>query len=296
EEIFCDIEAPQDGGWEQDPDTLDTWFSSALWTFSTLGWPDEKSPDLLTYHPTSFMNPGYEILFFWVARMILMSGFLLGEVPFKIAYIHGMLRNAQGQKFSKSLDNGINPIDVINQYGSDALRMSVVVGIGPGNDGNFDLQKVKGYRNFSNKLWNIARFVLMSVPDDVSDVMKSSLIPQDQKILEELNAFVKEVTEDMEQYRFYIAAEKIYHYIWHTFADKIIEESKPKLTNEDAKIKSSAQRMLLEILITCLKLLHPFMPFITEEIYSKLAIKDKKLLIVEDWPAVSILDQLGIIN
>lgn len=283
-EIFVDIEAPKELGWEQDPDTLDTWFSSALWTFSTLGWPDENALDLKIYHPTSFMNPGYEILFFWVARMILMSGFLLGEVPFKIAYIHGMLRDAKGQKFSKSLDNGIDPLDVINQYGADALRMSVLVGIGPGNDGNFDLQKVKGYRNFSNKIWNIARFVLMSLPDEVSEITKAPLTDTDQKLLDELGVFAKDVTQDMEQYRFYLAAEKIYHYVWHTFADKIIEESKPKLASEDPAIKASTQRMLLEILTTSLKLLHPFMPFITEEIYSILPIKNKKLLMIENWP------------
>ena len=286
DEIFCDTDAPTDTGWEQDPDTLDTWFSSALWTFSTLGWPNEDASDLKTYHPTSFMNPGYEILFFWVARMILMSGFLLGEVPFKIAYIHGMLRNAQGQKFSKSLDNGINPIDIIDQYGADALRMSVLVGVGPGNDCNFDQNKVKGYKHFGNKLWNIARFVLMSLPNDISTVLKSPLTPEDQKLIDELNVSIKEITDDMDQYRFYLAAEKIYHYTWHTFADKIIEESKSKLANKDDKVKVSAQRMLLEILITCLKLLHPFMPFVTEEIYSKLPIKDKKLLMVEDWPIV----------
>ena len=285
-EIFCDTDAPTNIGWEQDPDTLDTWFSSALWTFSTLGWPNEDASDLKTYHPTSFMNPGYEILFFWVARMILMSGFLLGEVPFKIAYIHGMLRNAQGQKFSKSLDNGINPIDIIDQYGADALRMSVLVGVGPGNDCNFDQNKVKGYKHFGNKLWNIARFVLMSLPNDISTVLKSPLTPEDQKLIDELNVSIKEITDDMDQYRFYLAAEKIYHYTWHTFADKIIEESKSKLANKDYKVKVSAQRMLLEILITCLKLLHPFMPFVTEEIYSKLPIKDKKLLMVEDWPIV----------
>jgi valyl-tRNA synthetase len=149
DEIICDIEAPKGTGWEQDEDTLDTWFSSALWTFSTLGWPDEKTSDLLNHHPTDFMNPGYEILFFWVARMILMSQFLLGQIPFKTVYLHGMLRDAQGRKFSKSLDNGIDPIDVINQYGADALRMSVIVGIGPGNDVNFDMQKVKAYVDFS---------------------------------------------------------------------------------------------------------------------------------------------------
>src|SRR3989344_1870690 len=207
-EIFCDTDAPTNIGWEQDPDTLDTWFSSALWTFSTLGWPNEDASDLKTYHPTSFMNPGYEILFFWVARMILMSGFLLGEIPFKIAYIHGMLRNAQKQKFSKSLDNGIDPIDIIEKYGADALRMAVLVGVGPGNDCNFDENKVKGYKHFGNKLWNIARFVLMSLSDDTSTILESPLTPEDQKLIDELMVSTKEVTEDMDQYRFYLAAEK----------------------------------------------------------------------------------------
>ncbi|HXK40569.1 MAG TPA: valine--tRNA ligase, partial [Candidatus Paceibacterota bacterium] len=261
---FCDAK------FTQDPDTLDTWFSSALWTFSTLGWPDENSSDLKTYHPTSFMNPGYEILFFWVARMILMSGFLLGEIPFKTVYLHGILRDSKGQKFSKSLDTGTNPVDVIEQYGTDALRMSVLVGIAPGNDGNFSLDKVKAYKHFANKLWNIARFVLISIPDDASDIMDDRLVPEDEKILAELGVFVKGITEHMDNYRLYLAADEIYHYVWHTFADKIVEESKAKLASEDPAVKASTQRMLTEMLTTSLKLLHPFMPFVTEEIYSKL--------------------------
>jgi len=275
---FCDAK------FTQDPDTLDTWFSSALWTFSTLGWPDENSSDLKTYHPTSFMNPGYEILFFWVARMILMSGFLLGEIPFKTVYLHGILRDSKGQKFSKSLDTGTNPVDVIEQYGTDALRMSVLVGIAPGNDGNFSLDKVKAYKHFANKLWNIARFVLISIPDDASDIMDDRLVPEDEKILAELGVFVKGITEHMDNYRLYLAADEIYHYVWHTFADKIVEESKAKLASEDPAVKASTQRMLTEMLTTSLKLLHPFMPFVTEEIYSKLPIKGKKLLLVEEWP------------
>lgn len=283
--IYVGIEGPEGQGWEQDPDTLDTWFSSALWTFSTLGWPNENAPDLKTYHPTTFMNPGYEILFFWVARMILMSGFLLGEIPFETVYLHGILRDAKGRKFSKSLDNGVDPIDVINQYGTDALRMSMIVGIAPGNDVNFSLDKVKAYKHFSNKLWNIARFVLMSVPEDDSEILNSPLDPEDEKTLAELKTFVGGITEHMDNYRLYMAADEIYHYVWHTFADKIVEESKTKLANENLVVKASAQRMLMEILTVSLKLLHPFMPFITEEIYSKLPIKDKKLLLVENWPA-----------
>ena len=162
--------------------------------------------------------------------------------------------------------------------------MAVLVGVGPGNDCNFDQNKVKGYKHFGNKLWNIARFVLMSISDETSTVMKSSLTSEDQKLISELDTFTRETTEDMDQYRFYLAAEKIYHYIWHTFADKIIEESKPKLANENSEIKLSAQRMLLEILTTSLKILHPFMPFVTEEIYSMLPVKNKTLLLVEKWP------------
>ncbi|MEK9157766.1 MAG: class I tRNA ligase family protein, partial [Patescibacteria group bacterium] len=284
EEVYCDIDAPKGSDWVQDEDTLDTWFSSALWTFSTLGWPDENAPDLKIYHPTDFMNPGYEILFFWVARMVLMSGFLLGEIPFKTVYLHGMLRDSKGQKFSKSADNGINPIDIIDQYGADALRMAMIVGVGPGNDVNFDTNKIKAYKHFGNKLWNIARFVLMSVPDAES-AKQANLTTEDEKVLNELNEFVKEIAGDMDNYRLYLASEKIYHYVWHTFADKIIEESKAKLASEDPAIKLSAQRMLLEILTTSLKILHPFMPFITEELYSKLPIKDKQMLMIESWPS-----------
>lgn len=283
DEIFCGIEAPSGADWEQDPDTLDTWFSSALWTFSTLGWPDENSQDLKTYHPTSFMNPGYEIIFFWVARMILMSGFLLGEVPFTTVYLHGILRDAKGQKFSKSLDNGIDPINMIDQYGADALRMAVVVGIGPGNDANFDQNKVKGYKHFANKLWNIARFVLMSIPD-TGEFLTAKLTADDEKLLADLKATTADVTRDMEEYRFYMASEKIYHYVWHEFADKIIEESKVKLASSDPAIKASAQRTLMEILTISLKLLHPFMPFVTEAIWQELPEKDSEQLMIAKWP------------
>lgn len=286
-DIYCDVEAPVGKGWEQDPDTLDTWFSSALWTFSTLGWPDEKAADLLEYHPTSFMNPGYEIIFFWVARMILMSGFILGDIPFKLVYLHGILRDVQGRKFSKSLDNGVDPLAVINQFGADSLRMSMIVGIGPGNDSNFDPNKVKAYKHFGNKLWNISRFVLINLPKS-GDVLSADLTEIDQTILSDFKKMVGGITKQLDEYKFYLAAEDIYHYIWHTFADKTIEESKTRLNGDDQKAKASAQRMLLEILIASLKLLHPFMPFITEEIYGKIPPSvggpDKKMLMVEAWP------------
>lgn len=283
-EMYCGIKAPTSEGWEQDSDTLDTWFSSGLWTFSTL----DKPGDLKTYHPTDVLETGYEILFFWVARMILMSGYGLGEIPFHTVYLHGTVRDARGRKMSKSLNNGIDPIDVAQKFGADAGRMALIIGNTPGTDSRISEEKIKGYKHFGNKLWNITRFVLMSTEDlnpnrqDLSD--RSCLLKEDIKLLNDLAEISKDVTKDMEEFRFYLAAEKIYHYIWHTFADKIIEESKVKLTNEDSAVKTSAQRMLLEILTTSIKLLHPFMPFITEEIYSKLPLTDKKpLLMIETW-------------
>lgn len=268
---FCDAE------FVQDPDTLDTWFSSALWTFSTLGWP-EDTKDFKTFHPTAFMGPGYEILFFWVARMILMSQFLLGEIPFHTVYLHGILRDKKGQKFSKSLGTGVDPIEMINKYGADALRMSLVVGIGPGNDANFDEQKVLAYKKFANKLWNIARFVLTAAPDGGS-VKEPPLNERDREILAELDTVAKDLVLDMDNYRFYLAGEKIYHYIWHTFADKILEESKPRLSGDDQADKRSTQLMLFRLLETSLVLLHPFMPFITEEIWGSLPDRKQPLII-----------------
>lgn len=284
-ETYVGVQAPEGDGWVQDEDTLDTWFSSALWTFSTLGWPDESSRDLKMFHPTDFMNPGYEILFFWVARMVLMSGFLLGQIPFRTVYLHGVLRDAQGRKFSKSLNNGIEPLEVISKYGTDALRMSLVVAVAPGNDVNFSLDKVKAYQKFANKIWNIARFILMNLPEKTDEILKSPLLPADEKKLDDLRAFVKRTTEHMEKYHLYLASEEIYHEVWHNFADKTIEESKAALNGQDPAAKASAQRMLLESLITHLKLLHPFMPFVTEEIYSHLPIKKAPFLMVETWPA-----------
>ncbi len=281
EEVYCGIEAPEGENWKQDEDTLDTWFSSGLWTFSTLGWPN-KTEDLKNFHPTNVINPGYEILFFWVARMILMSQYLIGTIPFDTVYLHGMLRDAKGQKFSKSLGNGVDPIEIIEEYGADALRMSLIVGIGPGADAKFDIQKVKAYKHFANKVWNITRFVLSNTeswdgkkPEKISEI--------DQIIIDELNTLIKDVTKDMDEYRFYLAAEKLYHYVWHTFADKIIEQSKERLKSDDKNVVVSAQYTLRHLLETSLKLLHPFMPFITEEIWSNL--DKKELLIITKWPS-----------
>ncbi len=251
EETYAGIESPAGEGWVQDEDTLDTWFSSGLWTFSTLGWPDINAKDLKRFHPTSVINPGYEILFFWVARMILMSQYLVGEIPFKTVYLHGMLRDAKGQKFSKSLDNGVNPIEIIDSYGADALRMAMIVGIGPGADAKFDIQKVKAYSKFSNKIWNITRYVLGM---EKTGELKKELV-------EEWDTLANDIKSDMDNFRFYLGAEKLYAYIWHRFADEIIEESKNK--NE----YGATLHFLLESFI---KLLHPFMPFITEEIWSML--------------------------
>jgi len=277
EEIYCGVEEPEGKGWVQDEDTLDTWFSSGTWTFSTLGWPD-KTDDLKTYHPTTFMCPGYELIFFWVARMILMTTYAVGQIPFKTVYFHGMVRDAQGRKFSKSLDNGVDPLEIINQYGTDALRMALTVGIGPGNDSKFDVAKVKAYKNFANKIWNIARFVLENNQELKSDLKIAETDEQNKKYLEEFGNLVKDVTADMENYRFYLAAEKLYHYTWHTFADIIIEESKK---NDNTK------KILMFLFRGQLKLLHPFMPFITEKIWSLLP-NSKNLLMVEKWPSLKI--------
>jgi valyl-tRNA synthetase len=281
EQIYCDIEAPKDIGWEQDSDTLDTWFSSALWTFSTLGWPNETD-DLKNYHPTSVINPGYEILSLWVSRMIMMSGYCLGEAPFRFVYFHGIVRDKDGRKFSKSLNNGIDPIEVIDSNGTDALRMSLTVGIGPGSDVQFDLGKVKGYKHFANKIWNATRYVLQNT-ENVNLAQKPKLTDEDEKRFIELNTIIKDVTEDMDNFRFYLAAEKIYHYFWHTFADKIIEESKANITKGSEEEKISKQWLVREILETSLKLLHPFMPFVTEAIWQEVH-QGKSILMIEKWP------------
>lgn len=283
EEIVCDTEAPQGDGWIQDEDTLDTWFSSGLWTFSTLGWPDEKEfAKNREYHPTTVLETGSDILFFWVARMILMSTYLIGEVPFKTVYLHGLVRDAQGRKISKSLGNNIDPVDLIAKYGADAVRMSLVVAVGPGNDSKVGEDKVKAYKNFANKLWNITRFILTSAGTTAYDQAFIAWSEVDVKYKEVLDSLVKEITKEMNEYKFYLVAEKLYHYAWHEFADKIIEESKPILTGTDEMKKTSRIQFLLYTLETLLKTLHPFMPFITEEIWGSLY--DDKVLMIEEWP------------
>ncbi|NTV44727.1 MAG: valine--tRNA ligase [Candidatus Yonathbacteria bacterium] len=285
EEIHVGAEAPTEGTWEQDPDTLDTWFSSGLWTFSTLGWPEETD-DLRTYHPTTVLETGYDIIFFWVARMILMTTYLLGDVPFKYVYLHGIVRDAKGRKMSKSLGNALDPRELIATYGADATRMSVIVGAAAGNDINLGEDKVKAHKKFANKIWNASRFVLTETADfDITST--PTLAPEDAERLNELNSLVTEVTADIEAFRLYIAAEKLYHHFWHTFADIIIEEAKPRLTWTDTDDRRSAQYTLYTILVTELKLLHPFMPFITEKIWSLFphtSHNNSRFLMTESWP------------
>ncbi len=289
EDVAIGIE-PKEGGWTQDEDTLDTWFSSGIWTFSTLGWPNDTE-DFTTYHPTDLLETGYDILPFWVMRMILMTEFTLNTIPFKTVYLHGLVRDAAGRKMSKSLGNNLDPLDITAKFGADAARMALVVGNTPGTDMRMSEDKIKGYKHFANKLWNIARFVL----DNTSDFdQKLNLVP-----LEKLSAeyygfqfaeldFIKkicvEITADIEEYRIYMASEKIYHYIWHGFADVTIENSK-KLLAMDKETRWVTQYMLQEVFSTYLKLLHPFMPFITEEIYQSMPTKDAEFLMVAKWPS-----------
>ncbi len=240
-----------------------------MWTFSTLGWP-EQTEDLKTYHPTALLETGYDIIFFWVARMILMSQFLLGEVPFKQVYLHGLVRDAQGRKMSKSLGNIIDPLDMSKKYGADAVRLALLVGAAPGNDLKLSEDKIRGYKNFANKIWNIARFVLSQ---ERQGEIKT-------EIKKEFDITAAEVTTHIEQYRLDLAFEKLYQYVWHRFADEIIEESKG--IRQPADEYSATLYYILE---NSLKLLHPFMPFVTEEIWSSLPQKESKLLMVAPWPA-----------
>ncbi|MEN9582802.1 MAG: hypothetical protein RL641_756 [Candidatus Parcubacteria bacterium] len=284
EEIFTGIEAPSENTnnvWTQDEDTLDTWFSSGLWSFSTLGWP-EKTPDLATYHPTDVLETGYEILFFWVARMIMMTGYALDTIPFHTVYLHGTVRAADGRKMSKSLGNGINPLDVARDYGADAGRMALMVGASPGLDTKISYDKIKGYKNFANKLWNIARFVIHYTGADLI-TKPAELSTKDAILLAESDTLFAEITKEIEEYRFHLASEKLYAYVWHNFADIIIEESKPILGGNDTGAHASRAWLLQELLRRSLIGLHPFMPHITEELWSLIPKESDNLLIVTKW-------------
>ena len=278
------LSVPSDTTLDQDPDTLDTWFSSGLWTFSTLGWPNE-TPDLKTYHPTSVLETGHDILPFWVARMILMSTYHTGQIPFSHVYLHGMVRTADGKKMSKSLgDKAIDPLDLIERYGTDALRMACIVGVGPGNDLKLDENDIKGYSKFANKIWNATRFVIENTID-LETVDESNLDADDQPHFDELKALVEEITKEMNEFKFYIVSEKLYHYFWHTFADIHIEWAKTKIAEGGAGAISAKTFLALEIDIL-LRVLHPFMPFITEELWSLLPNKkSEQMLMVSQWPS-----------
>ena len=264
---------------QKETDVFDTWFSSGQWPFATLNYPDGK--DFKTFYPTDVMETGWDILFFWVARMIMFGLYCTKKVPFKYVYLHGLIRDKDRQKMSKSKGNVIDPLGVIDLYGADALRMALVIGTAPGNDPIISEDKIRAYRNFSNKIWNASRFVLMNLTD-FNPNKKVKLTAHDKKILSQLNRLVNDVTKEMEQFAFHRASEKLYHYFWHTFADKIIEQSKPRLQNNSEK--AQAQYLLFTILTTLLKMLHPFMPFVTEAIYQMLPIKNKRLLMIEKWP------------
>jgi valyl-tRNA synthetase len=288
DEIYSGVEAPRGEGWTQDEDTLDTWFSSGLWTFSTLGWP-EKTPDLAGYHPTTVLETGRDIIFFWVARMILMSQYLLGEVPFKTVYLHGLVRDEKGRKMSKSLGNIVDPLTLIDKYGTDALRMAMIVGVGPGSDSNLGEEKIKAYSKFANKLWNISRFVLENT--DGKTHLDAPLDQDDAASIAEFDALLVELTREMDEYKFYLVAEKLYHYVWHTFADILIERSKKKIIDSETsgtlEHAASARRMLSLLMPRILAALHPFMPFITEELWGILGTDTTRTLMVSKWPVVS---------
>lgn len=280
DESKASIDSPGEG-WIKDQDTFDTWFSSGQWPLFVTGYPDGK--DFNTYYPTDIMETGQDLIFKWVPRMVIFGLYLGKRAPFHTVYLHGLVNDANGKKMSKSKGNVVNPIDLTSKYGTDALRMALVVGNTPGTDLALREDKVKGYKNFANKIWNVTRFVLTSV--EVIDSNDSTDISEiDKNIISELNDLSKDITTDMDNFRFYLAAEKLYHYIWHTFADKILEDSKNRLKDADEDTKKSIAYMLKYVLETCLKLLHPFMPFVTEEIWNYLPIKNKNLLMVTAWP------------
>ena len=299
DDLYIEVDPPlNQEHWEQDPDTLDTWFSSGLWTFSTLGWP-QNTQDLKTFHPTDVLETGYDILFFWVARMILMTTTLTGQVPFKNVFLHGLIRDANKQKMSKSKGNVIEPLEMTAKYGTDALRFALIFNTAPGTDMSIAEDKIKGMKHFGNKLWNIARFVLASVepsataasePQSMEWILKQvqddKTTNADKEMLSALKFAIEQVTESLDNFQLHAAAQEIYQFTWHAFADVYIEASKGQLADE--KLKANTQAILLNSLFIILKLLHPFMPFLTEELWGKLSeanlLGEHKLLMVSKWP------------
>ena len=270
----------------REEDVLDTWFSSALWPFSTLGWPDLDSADLKYWYPTSVMVTGYDIIFFWVARMIFSGMEQMKKEPFKTVFIHGLVRDDKGRKMSKSLGNGIDPLEMAEKYGADALRFNLITGNSPGNDTRFYVEKCEAMRNFANKIWNASRFVMMNLTIDRVE-LPEQLELEDKWVLSKLNTLVKEVTDNMDAFEIGVASAKVYDFIWDTYCDWFIELCKARLTGEDECAKINAQNVLCYVLIETLKLLHPFMPFITEEIYQALphTAEDKgEFIMLQKWP------------
>ena len=267
----------------QDEDTLDTWFSSALWPFSTLGWPDQTE-DLKYFYPTDTLVTGYDIIFFWVARMIFSGMEHMGEPPFKTVFIHGLIRDAQGRKMSKSLGNGIDPLEVIAQYGADALRFTLVTGNSPGNDLRFSQEKVEASRNFANKIWNASRFILMNIDGhDVPNQLPEKLALEDKWIVNQFNQVVKEVTDNLEHFEIGIAVQKLYDFLWDELCDWYIEIAKIRLQSSDESAAQAARQVLVWVMTGTLQLLHPFMPYITEEIWQSLPHEGESIM-VSKWP------------
>jgi valyl-tRNA synthetase len=283
QEIYVGVKKPESKNWTQDPDTLDTWFSSGMWTFSTLGWPDnfkknKKSGDLLKFHPTQILETGYEILTLWVSRMIMMSLFALQEIPFENVYLHGMILDKNGKKMSKSKGNGIDPINMIEKFGADAVRLSMLIGSTPGNDSRLSEEKIEGFKKFINKLWNIARYILSNVKCQMLNVKYQNLTLADEWILNKFNNLIKKINDDLKKYNFSQAGEKLRKFTWDDFADWYLEISKFEKNEEKNEI-------LFYILKNLLKLWHPFIPFVTEIIWQE--IKTNNLLMIEKWPTVS---------
>ncbi|HRY36511.1 MAG TPA: valine--tRNA ligase [Candidatus Magasanikbacteria bacterium] len=276
--IKVDVEAPKEEGWVQDPDSLDTWFSSGIWTFSTLGWP-EKTADFKNFHPTSVLETGYDIIFFWVARMILMTTYALGDIPFEKVYLHGMVRDDQGRKMSKSLGNVIDPLVMIEKFGTDATRLSLLLGTTPGNDIKLSEEKIAGFRNFTNKLWNISRFMLLNVPEPKKDIKApKGKTEADKWILGKLDKITTEITVNLENYNFAYSGELLRDFTWGDLADWYLEV---------AKIEGDKAEILNYILNTLLKLWHPFMPYVTETIWQEVYGENEMLMVVS-WPKLKI--------
>lgn len=268
---------------KQDEDTLDTWFSSALWPFSTLGWPNQTE-EMSYFYPTDVLVTGYDIIFFWVVRMVFSALEQTGKSPFKYVLIHGLVRDSQGRKMSKSLGNGIDPLEVIDKYGADALRLTLITGNAPGNDMRFYWERVEASRNFANKIWNASRFIMMNIEKaDITEVALEDLTMADKWILSKMNQLTVDVTDNMEHFELGVAVSKIYDFIWEEFCDWYIEMVKPRLYSENDTSKAAAIYTLKTVLIESLKLLHPYMPFITEEIFCNLQDEEESIMISK-WP------------